>query len=422
MVAFQGSRQSRSLISQGYEASTQRQESLLPLLFSNADNLSLPFESISRNMKTMIIFALVIATFVPAAVLYFMYRRDFYGTGSFTTVIQCFAWGLVAFGLALGTSKIVFGFDLLTQNQWVQFGAPIIEEILKALILIYLVRRPKFTYFVDGAIYGFAAGIGFAVIENWSYIFDYGASVAIGRVISTNLVHATASALVGIALGYSRFQKFSGRILLLLGGWLVGMSLHIGFNNLVTRVSSGFLVLYAAGVGITGASFIVLMIRRGYNEQKQWIKESLGERDRVTAGEAAVVNRLTDVETLLAPIAEQFGPDKAKQCEHFLFLQARLGIKRKTLDKLTDEKMKQGVQAEIDELRTEIDDARRSVGSYTMVLLRSIFPEDDSPLWARLEHAIQEQITTRGSRGGTSVWDTLGDRASHAAGSAGQDG
>jgi len=370
----------------------------------------------------MLIFSLAIATLVPAAVLYFMYKRDFYGTGSFSTVIQCFAWGLIAFGMALGVSKIVFGFHLLSQDQWVQLVAPIIEEILKALILIYLVRQPKFTYFVDGAIYGFAAGIGFAVIENWSYIFDYGASVAIGRVISTNLVHGTASALVGIALGYSRFQKFSGRILLLLGGWLVGMSLHVGFNNLVTRVSSGFLLLYAAGVGITGAGFIVFMIRRGSNDLKQWIKESLGERDRVTAGEAAVVNRLTDVDTLLAPIAEQFGPDKAKQCERFLFLQARLGIKRKTLDKLTDEKMKQGVQVEVDELRAEIDEARRSVGSYTMVLLRSIFPEDDSPLWGRLEHAIQEQIAARPSSGGANIWDTLGDRASHAAGSAGQEG
>jgi RsiW-degrading membrane proteinase PrsW (M82 family) len=153
----------------------------------------------------MLYIALAIATVVPAVFLIFLYGRDFYGTGSFRTVLLCFAWGMVAFGLAYGISDIIFSNDLLTRNQWVQLVAPITEEILKALILIYLVRRPNFTYFVDGAVYGFAAGIGFAVVENWSYVLGFGGAglgVAVGRVLSTNLVHATASALVGIALGY----------------------------------------------------------------------------------------------------------------------------------------------------------------------------------------------------------------------------
>ncbi|MBK9207159.1 MAG: PrsW family intramembrane metalloprotease [Anaerolineales bacterium] len=37
--------------------------------------------------------------------------------------------------------------------------APILEEILKSLILIYLVKRAEFNYVVDGAIYGFGAGL-----------------------------------------------------------------------------------------------------------------------------------------------------------------------------------------------------------------------------------------------------------------------
>lgn len=385
----------------------------------------------------MIIVALAIATIVPAAFLYFLYTRDFYGTGSFGTVLLCFAWGIVAFALAYGVSILFYQVlmkqpgsadflnsveKLLRMNDsWVQLFAPITEEILKALILIYLVRRPNFTYFVDGAIYGFAAGMGFAIVENWSYVLGFGAGgmgVAIGRVLSTNLVHATGSAMVGIALGYSRFQRFRGGIALLLGGWLIGMSLHIGFNNLVTRVSSGLLLLYAAVVGFTGAGFIVWMIRRGLAEQKQWIEDELaeeGERVGVTASEAAVVNRLSEVDKLLEPIARQFGSEKAKQCERFLFVQARMGIKSKTLDKLTDEKMKRAVEADIQELRAEMDEARRSVGAYVMLYLRGIFPPDSSPIWGRLENAIQERIAARPTAGGTNLWATLGDRAAKAA-------
>jgi RsiW-degrading membrane proteinase PrsW (M82 family) len=369
----------------------------------------------------MQIISLALATIIPIVFLYFLYTMDFYGTGSYQTVLLCFAWGFVAFGLAYAISQVAVygGAYLISGDAWVRFAAPVAEEILKALILIYLVRRSNFTYFVDGAIYGFAAGIGFAVIENWSYVASYGEAglgVAIGRVLSTNLVHGTASALVGITLGSSRFQKFRGRIALLLLGWAVGMTLHIGFNNLVSSQAAGsFLLLYAAAVGFIGTGFIAFMINRGLKEQKAWIEETLsksGEEFRVTQGEAAVVNRLSDIEELLQPIALQFGDEKAKQCERFLFLQARMSIKQKTLEKLTDENMKRAVEAEIVQLRTEMDEARRSVGAYCMLYIRNIFPQDTSPIWNQLQRAIDDKIQARPATGGANLWATLGDRAS----------
>src|SRR5947207_13862540 len=120
----------------------------------------------------MLYFALAIATIVPLVFLYFLYAQDFYGTGSFGIVLLCFAWGMIAFGLAYGVYELFIAHNPIPGvnipvSTWILFLAPITEEILKAAILIYLVRRPNFTYFVDGAIYGFAAGIGFAAIENW---------------------------------------------------------------------------------------------------------------------------------------------------------------------------------------------------------------------------------------------------------------
>jgi RsiW-degrading membrane proteinase PrsW (M82 family) len=372
-----------------------------------------------------ILSALAVATIVPLVFLYFLYAQDLYGTGSFGIVLLCFAWGLIAFGLAnvvfyVAIAKSMIPGVNIPTSTWITLYAPITEEILKAIILIYLVRRANFTYFVDGAIYGFAAGIGFAVIENWTYVLSdptAGLGVAIGRVMSTNLVHGTGTALVGIALGYSRFQRFRGGILLLLGGWLIGMTVHVGFNNLVNRYHNqvGPVLLYAAAVGFAGVGTIVWMMYRGLAEQKRWIEETLGDADRVTGSEAKVVGKLGDIETLLEPIAQQFGADKAKECEHFLFLQARIGIKRKTIEKLTDEKLKAAVQAEVDEMSIEMNEARRKVGAYVMLYIRNIFPEEASPLWGRLENVIQERIAARPANAGPSLWSTLGDRAAQAA-------
>jgi RsiW-degrading membrane proteinase PrsW (M82 family) len=361
--------------------------------------------------------SLAIATAVPLVSFYVIHKLDLYRTGSFRLILLCFAWGAVVFALATQINNATLDYQLVTYETFQRFTAPIVEETLKALILVYLVRRPNFTYFVDGAIYGFAVGIGFAIVENYSYILGYegtALSVAVGRVLSTNLMHATASALVGIALGFARFQRLSRGALLLLSGLLLAMAVHMAFNNLVTRVSSALLLLYAAATGLGGAAFTAFAIRRGLAEEKTWIEETLGEADRVTAGEAAVVHRLADARQILAPVAERFGPEKTAEIERFLLLQARLGILRKTLEKLTEEKMIRAVEAQMSNLQVEMDAARRSVGAYCMLYLRNIFPPEASPLWDRLEHAIEEKMVTRPVEGGMNLWATLGERTTQA--------
>jgi paraquat-inducible protein B len=113
--------------------------------------------------------------------------------------------------------------------------------------------------------------------------------------------------------------------------------------------------------------------------------------DRVTAQEARVVQRLEDIQEVLTPLKALFGEDKAEQIEKFLLMQARLGILRKTLDKLPDEKMRQAVESQMAGLRLEMDKTRRAVGSYCMASVRALFPSETSPFLARLQTVMQER-------------------------------
>ncbi len=361
----------------------------------------------------MQILALVIATIVPLIFLYIIRTLDLYKTGNFRYVLMCFVWGAIAYFIAaqangaLCTSFYPACGDMtpyaqMARDDTARYIAPVTEEILKALFLIYLVRKRDFTYFVDGAIYGFAIGIGFAVFENYEYIgahVDAGLGIAIGRVLSANLMHATTSALVGVGLGMSRFRHSFWPIVYLVGGLVLGMGIHSGFNHLSTDmgISEGLRLIFSAVLGFAGAGLVAFVIQRGLAEEKQWIEEKLGMADRVTGQEAAVVHHLNDLQDILAPLAEKFGDEKASQIENFLTMQARLGILRKTLDKLNDDKMKAAVGKQMDDLRGQMDVARREVGSYCMLYLRNIFPPDSSPLWGVLENRIQEKIATRTS-------------------------
>lgn len=370
-------------------------------------------------MAILVPVSLLIATAVPLVVLYVIYTLDLYKIGAFRLILMSFVWGTIAFALAAQINTLMVDAELVTYEQFTRFSAPTIEEILKGIILFILVQRPKFTYFVDGAIYGFAAGIGFAIVENYSYVLGLdnqsaALAVAIGRVISTNLIHASASGMVGIAMGLARFERFSGRALYLLAGLAGGMLIHIGFNNLVASELGGLLIVYAAVAGLGGTGLIVAAIRRGLKEEKAWIEAKLGMADRVTAGETAVVLKMEDLDDVLAPVAEIF-PDKISQIKAFLLLQAQLGIKRKTLEKLADEKMAQAVREEMDGLRAQMDEARRSVGYGAMIYVRGIFPEGASPLWGRLGTLIDERAA---SPSGMDLWGDLTDRLADASASA----
>jgi len=353
------------------------------------------------GMSLTLILAFIISTIVPLIALWLIRTLDLYGTGAFRTVIICFMWGIIAFGAAYGINTFMVQTGLVSRIVFERYTAPIIEEILKSLILLFLVRRANFTYFVDGAIYGFAAGIGFAIVEDYSYVLGHGDAamgVAIARVLSTNLMHASASAMIGIAVGWARFHKEPFKLLATLGGYAVSMGLHIGFNTLVTsKVPDVLLLTYAIVVGFVSAAVIATAIRRGLAEEKAWIKETLGEADRVTAGEAAVVHNLEKVAKLLTPIATKFGKEKSQQAQKFLTLQAQLGIKRKTLEKLSDENMLARTRSEMDDIRHEMEEIRRSLGTYIMLYIRNIFPPEAESLFGDVGSRIEEMKSTRTS-------------------------
>lgn len=359
----------------------------------------------------MLIIAGLSAILLPLLFLYIIYALDLYSSGKFRTVVICAVWGLVAFGIALAVNTAIK--NLILEDRLripaaqafttiVVLVAPIVEEIVKSLILIYFGRRPDFTYFVDGAIYGFAAGIGFSVLENFWYMsqsgsVNQGPVIVISRSFSTCLMHGSASALVGVSIGRFRYGRGQTRILSAILGWGAAMTLHMVFNRVVTFWSGTALLIGAVGLGVGGMALIALFIRWGLAEERRWIEESLGLGLRVTEKEKALVRELHDLGDLLKPIEDRFGKEKSALVEEFLLMQAQLGIKQKSSELATDPRLKQQVQEQISTLQEEMEALRRKVGVYCMTYVRSIFPPESVVLWSTLEQRVRAaELSTSG--------------------------
>ncbi len=343
------------------------------------------------------VLAVLIAAGTPAAFLLLIYTLDLYASRTFRLVVLCFGWGAVgAFGLSYLLNTYVglpLGRALGATNPYLLLTvaiAPVIEETAKSLSLFYVSRRSEFTYFVDGAIYGFAVGIGFSIIENFLYLSQnpgMGIPLALIRSFSTCLMHGTASGLVGAAVGRFRFRRRSGQGLGMAGGWLAAILLHAFFNGIsrAPALSESLTTIVAVGIGLAGVGLIGFFINLGLQEERQWLAETLDRQVGVTAAESRMVQSYASLDEFLQPIIKQF-PREAEQVEAFLLRQAQLGIKRKVQQRVSDPKLQEQLGQEIAQLQAEMNQIRRDVGVYVMSYVRSVFPDEALPIWSRLEH------------------------------------
>lgn len=359
-------------------------------------------------MRIEVYLAIGVASLIPLIFLWGIRTLDLYGTGKFYKNVITLLWGVIAYLLAAQINPAMLQAGWVTRSQVVRITAPIVEEFLKALILIYLVQRADFNYVVDGAIYGFGAGIGFAIVENIEYInghADIALTVALTRVFSTNLVHATGSGIIGTALAFRRANPSWKGWLFTLLGYAFSMSFHMIFN---TMVSAGTYLIVAVVFGGAGLGLIWYVIRSGMNTQKQWVGEKLGEADRVTQSEVKAVTKIEALQKeILVPVEERFGPAKVPLVHSMLLKQAEMGIKRKLLDSTANEGKRREIERIIQDLGKEMDVLRNQIGFYCMMFVRTVYLEQDVKIWDSINARIAESST--GQKGG-GLWDRATDR------------
>jgi len=115
-----------------------------------------------------------------------------------------------------------------------RYVAPVLEEFAKGCVLVYLFRTNRIGFLVDAGIFGFAAGAGFAVVENLYYlnlIPDAHMGVWIVRGFGTAIMHGGVTAIFAI-LAYALIERASpSNPAVYLPGLLAAAAIHSLFNH-----------------------------------------------------------------------------------------------------------------------------------------------------------------------------------------------
>ena len=145
--------------------------------------------------------------------------------------------------IALGCGAALLSYPLNVAGlEWLDIGfsnftryvAPLIEEALKALLIVILIRRNRVGFLVDAAIFGFAVGAGFAIFENLFYLQalpDTQLGTWIVRGFGTAIMHGGATAIFAIVSHTLAGQHPTKGNVVLLPGFAVAVIVHSVFNH-----------------------------------------------------------------------------------------------------------------------------------------------------------------------------------------------
>src|SRR6476646_10087906 len=115
-----------------------------------------------------------------------------------------------------------------------RYVGPVIEEFGKALVIVALIRAHRAGFLVDAAIFGFAVGTGFAIVEHLYYqrlVPDASVGTWIVRGFGTAIMHGGCTAIfamVGLSM-LERTHRLS--FAAFLPGFLGAVVLHSAYNH-----------------------------------------------------------------------------------------------------------------------------------------------------------------------------------------------
>jgi RsiW-degrading membrane proteinase PrsW (M82 family) len=167
-------------------------------------------------------------------------------------------------------SELGWGF----QN-YSRYAAPIIEEGMKASIMIFLFRTNRIGFLVDSAILGFAVGAGFAVAENFYYLYmasEAHIAVWVVRGFGTAIMHGGVMALFGIMAQTLTERSMKINPLLYVPGFIVAITIHSAFNHF-----PGTPILTTIGTLLVLPPILLVVFQKSARSMHEWLEIDFDE-------------------------------------------------------------------------------------------------------------------------------------------------
>lgn len=274
-------------------------------------------------------------------------------------------------------NALLLGGKGVPNSTWIE--TPIMEELLKALMVWWLLRTGRIGFMVEGAIYGFAVGAGFAMTENIVYLHYLGPAsmiVWLVRGFGTSLMHGGGTAIVGI-LGASQIHrgKFAGD-LALVAGWALACGVHILYN-------APFLPpAFAAGLVLIGIpALMVVIFIRSESAVEGWLGEGFDADMQLLADISSGEFSQTPSGVYLRSLRDSFAPPLVADMLCLLQVSTELAIRAKAELMKREAGFGSGEDEEVTARLVELRYLEKNIGPTGRLALAPLLAGRERRLW-----------------------------------------
>jgi len=329
----------------------------------------------------MVFFSLLAAVVPTIFLVWMIWWADRYEREPVRLLVAAFVWGAVPAIILSLIAELIAGVpfsseglgDALVQSAAI---APVVEELVKGLALLGLIRfsRAEIDGTLDGIVYGALVGAGFAMTENFLYFLSAQengwAMIVFLRAFIFGLNHIFFTAIFGASVGYAlTLRNKSTRRIIILLGWGLAIAVH-AFHNFAVTLSGIYPGMFFASVIMNwGGALVMLFIVIGSLHRERSAILAYLSSDDAPALPPEVEKQMLSI----LPPKDRLLPDlpwlsQRRHTKNKLYQSvAELALRRQRLGGTQDDERMQLVaemarlQKTIDELNTAISQDERPV-------------------------------------------------------------
>ncbi len=295
------------------------------------------------------------------------------------TLLFCLAWGMTAAVFSFYVNTFLVESTALSFKSFTRYLAPLTEEIMKALIIIFFISRKRIGFTVDAAIYGFAAGTGFALAENMFYLLNLGMGADmltwILRGFGTALMHGGNTALLAVII-MSGIQRDKAMAIVVWPGLLVVYLLHSAYNHFFLHPFLQAVLLLI----ILPAAFALVFIKNNKLIQS-WLEIEFNNEVDMLRMIRQGRFRQTRAGSYLASLRKHFSSETIVDLYCYVSLYLELSIKAKRNLMLKENGFQIFIEEDVKGKLLEIEHLRKRIGKTGELALQPLVRMKHRELW-----------------------------------------
>ena len=306
---------------------------------------------------------------------------DSYKLVALRAILVSVGAGVLAAALSYGVNALLRpGFDM-DFTHYSRYVAPVVEETLKALFVIYLLKQNKVGFVVDACIHGFGIGTGFAALENLYYLqLNPDASLLTWcvRGLGTAIMHGGATAIVAMISQTLQTRYRTFRPALLLPGLGVAVIVHSLYNHFLLHP-----LVATALIALVVPALSVAVFQRSERETTAWLGAGFDTDQELLKAVRSGTVSATPAGRYLTSVRSRFAPEEIVDMMCLLRLRGELAIRAKGILLMREAGFDAapdpggGVKAKFDELRY----LEKSIGRTGLLALRPFLHTSTRDLW-----------------------------------------